>query len=113
MSIKITWFHDLSAPIAGIIVAISKSMRIIIIISKCLRVTNSSQEGISYEFHFKGVYAGELIKKIILTSDQNSIIKPQQELMICAGLVRVSENTLYGKIIKFKRLDECHDLSSA
>ena len=86
-------------------------MKTVIIVSKCLRVTNFKSSEKSYEFHFKGVYAGEVVQKVILYgSEKLSISKGEEYLMYIQFLTLIC-GTLTGKVIKIKLLDECWDRS--
>jgi hypothetical protein len=65
----------------------------------------------TYEFHFKGVYAGELLTKVILQGSQNLSIKKGVEYLMYVQIISVVDVTLKGKILKSKVLDECWDKS--
>ncbi len=41
-------------------------MKNIIIVSKCIRIAPYSETENQYYFHFKGVFAGDLLKEVIL-----------------------------------------------
>lgn len=84
-------------------------MKTVIIVSKCLRVTKIDPEIGNYEFHFKGVYAGESLKKILLTGSLDFNLKRGEEYLIYLQVQTVENNSLSGKIIKVKRIDECWD----
>ncbi len=86
-------------------------MKTLIIVSKCLRVTHfKSFEG-QYEFHFKGVYAGESLKRVVLQGDTKCTIVKNGEYLLFVQLLKVEEGILSGKILKYKLLSECFDKS--
>lgn len=86
-------------------------MKNFIIVSKCLRVTKINTETGWYEFHFKGVFAGEIIKSVILCSSPLVLMEKGTEYLIYAEPIAVVENVLKGKVIKVKRLEDCWDKS--
>jgi len=85
-------------------------MKNFIIVSKCLRVTKINNEKGWYEFHFKGVFAGNIVKKVLLFSPVLSI-NVDVEYLIYAEPIAFHENTLRGKVVKIKPLEECWDRS--
>lgn len=102
---------NLSLIKAGPILAVSAYMKTVIIVSKCLRVTKFNSSELTYEFHFKGVFAGELLRKVILQGSQNLHIKKGIEYLMYVQTTSVIDGTLKGKILKSKVLDECWDKS--
>ena len=96
---------------AGPILALSDNMKTVIIVSKCLRVTKINFEASWYEFHFKGAYAGERIKKVLLKGDQQQLLKAGEEYLIYARLLYCESGVLRGEILKSRLLDECWDRS--
>lgn len=86
-------------------------MKTVIIVSKCLRVTKFNPLENWYEFHFKGVCAGESLKKVMLLGRVDSDVKAGEEYLIYVQLYSFTAGTLKGRIIKLKKLDECWDLS--
>ena len=86
-------------------------MNNVIIVSKCLRVTKFKTGEAWYEFHFKGVCAGKLIKKVILRGLQEEEIKKGSEYFIYVRCLSLEDSTLRGEMIKSKLLDDCWDRS--
>lgn len=79
-------------------------MKTVIIVSKCLRVTK-----FAYEFHFKGVCAGEVVQKIVLTGKED--ILKNEEYLIYVQVFSIENGVLNGRILKAKKLDDCWDKS--
>ncbi len=96
---------------AGPILAIIYGMKTVIIVSKCLRVTKFDPQTSWYEFHFKGVFAGEAIKKVMLLGSQSFSIKKGEEYLMYVKLLSCEQGLLKGTILKAKILDECWDKS--
>ncbi len=86
-------------------------MKTVIIVSKCLRVTKFNSDENTYEFHFKGVCAGESLRRVILRGRQDFAIKKGQEYLMYVQMITFQDGTLKGKILKAKLLDECWDKS--
>lgn len=86
-------------------------MKNIIIVSKCIRISSHSSEENNYYFHFKGVFAGDLLKEVILRGRKEFGIKRGEEYLIYVQMTALEGGTLLGKIIKIKPLDECWDRS--
>lgn len=84
-------------------------MKSIIIVSKCIRVEKKPLSEESYHFHFKGVFSGEVLKKVILTKAINSSIKKGEEYLMYVQLQSCQDGVLKGRILKLKPLDECWD----
>lgn len=70
----------------------------------------NSQE-YNYEFHFKGVYAGETVKRVFLSGDQYCSLKKNEEYLLYIELYSVLNGSLKGKIVKFLKLSEAYDRS--
>lgn len=85
-------------------------MKNFIIVSKCLRVTKINTETDWYEFHFKGVFAGKFVRKIVLYSPSFAI-NIGVEYLIYAQPIAFEDNVLRGNVIKLKTLEECWDKS--
>lgn len=81
-------------------------MRTVIIVSKCLRVTKFSSDENTYEFHFKGVFAGVSLRRVILQGHQEFAIKKSVEYLMYVQMIDSQDGTLKGKILKAKLLDE-------
>ncbi|WP_408098497.1 hypothetical protein ACJVC5_06175 [Peredibacter sp. HCB2-198] len=86
-------------------------MKTVIIVSKCLRVTKFNSEARWYEFHFKGAYAGERVKKVMLIGSNQQLLKAGEEYLIYVRLLSCEAGVLKGEILKSKPLDECWDRS--
>ena len=84
-------------------------MKSIIIVSKCIRVEKQPHGVELYHFHFKGVFSGEVLKKVILTKAINSSIQKGEEYLMYVQLQSCQEGVLKGRILKLKPLDECWD----
>lgn len=82
-------------------------MRDIIIISRCQKIRNRNAIEQTGEFHFKGVYLGESIKKIVLSIPLHQTITVDEEYILHIKLQFIDEHCLWGKIIKSKRLADC------
>jgi hypothetical protein len=82
-------------------------MREIILISHCQNIKRLNALEQVGTFHFKGVYSGELIKKIVLKIPLNQTIKIHEEYLLHVQIISVQEQCLWGKILKSKLLAEC------
>lgn len=106
--IKIIWLLLIKA---GPMLALSAGMKTVIIVSKCLRVTNFKNPEILYEFHFKGVCAGETLRKLLLCGKEELVIKKNEEYLMFVQIIAIEQGVLRGRILKAKRLEECWDKS--
>ena len=97
--------------IDGLVLAISAYMKTVIIVSKCLRVTKFNSHESCYEFHFKGVCAGETLRKVILRGRHDFGIQRGEEYLMYVQMLSFEAGILKGSIIKLKKLDECWDRS--
>lgn len=86
-------------------------MKTVIIVSKCSRVINHNQSSDWYLFHFKGVCAGEALKKVMLKGRKDFLIKKGEEYLMYVSLISIEQGTLKGEILKVKLLNECWDQS--
>lgn len=91
--------------------ACAEDMKNIIIVSKCIRISSYSSEENNYYFHFKGVFAGDLLKEVILRGRRDFSIQKGEEYLIYVQMIKLDGGTLWGKILKIKPLDECWDRS--
>jgi hypothetical protein len=82
-------------------------MKNVIIVSKCTKISNYSESENNYSFHFKGVFAGDLLKEVILRGSKDLNVKVDEEYLIYVQIVALEKNTLHGKILKIKNLTEC------
>lgn len=86
-------------------------MKTVIIVSKCIRVTKFDFNHGCYEFHFKGVCSGEILRKVILKGKYDFQIKKNEEYLLYVQLESFERGVLKGSIIKVRLLDECFDRS--
>lgn len=86
-------------------------MKTVIIVSKCLRVIKFNVSEYAYEFHFKGICAGEVIKKVILSASEGITFHKGEEYLMYVSLIAMEDGILKGRVLKSKRLDECWDRS--
>ena len=96
---------------AGPILALSVNMKTVIIVSKCLRVTKFNSDESWYEFHFKGVCAGEQLRKVILLGKHAFQIKKGEEYLMYVQLLSCENGELRGHMLKVRLLEECWDRS--
>ena len=86
-------------------------MKTVIIVSKCLRVTKFNLDESVYAFHFKGVFLGGVVRKVMLVGNNTFRIEKGIEYILYVQLLTFTNEVLSGKIIKAKLLDECWDKS--
>jgi len=86
-------------------------MKTVIIVSKCLRVTKFNSSESTYEFHFKGVCAGEMLKKVLLRARHDFAIKKGEEYLMYVQMHSFQDGVLKGQVIKLRKLDDCWDKS--
>jgi hypothetical protein len=86
-------------------------MKTLIIVSYCLKAFKNKKRPHTYEFHFKGVCSGEVLRKILLESDTELCIKPRDEYLLYVQVKKISEGILEGKILRAKALKDCWDCS--
>jgi hypothetical protein len=86
-------------------------MKTVIIVSKCLRVTKFNSHESWYEFHFKGVCAGESLRKVMLRGRHDFKIKKGDEYLMYIQMLSMECGVLKGIILKARPLDECWDKS--
>ena len=86
-------------------------MNIVIIVSVCLRVIKMKKNDTQFEFHFRGVYAGFALKKVILTGAVGLEIQKNKEYLIKVQVTSINEGVLSGEILRIKPLDEYWDRS--
>ena len=89
--------------------ALMDVMKNIIIVSKCIRISPYSSEENYYYFHFKGVFAGDLLKEVILRGRKEFTIAKGEEYLIYVQMTALDKGILWGKILRIKPLDECWD----
>ncbi len=86
-------------------------MKTVIIVSKCSRVIKLNSYEDWFEFHFKGVCAGESLRKVRLKGRKDFNIHKGEEYLMYVGLVSCTEGVLKGEILKVKPLADCWDKS--
>lgn len=86
-------------------------MKTLIIVSKCLRVIKGKASLDECHFHFRGVCAGESLRKVVLLKPTGVVIKKGEDYLMYVQFLACKEGILKGKIIKAKPLDECWDNS--
>ncbi len=86
-------------------------MKTVIIVSKCSRIIKFNQSEDWYQFHFKGVCAGEALEKVMLRGRKDFLIRKGEEYLMYVGLIAISKGVLTGEILKVKLLSECWDRS--
>jgi hypothetical protein len=93
----------------GPMIALSAGMKTVIILSKCLRVTKINAFESCYEFHFRGVCAGETLRKVLLRGREDFEIRPGAEYLLYVQLVSIEGGTLRGTILKLRPLADYWD----
>jgi hypothetical protein len=86
-------------------------MNTVIIVSKCLRVTNFTFNKKKYEFHFRGVFVGNKIRRIELTGASDLNIKKGEEYILYVKIVTLENGIIKGFILKSRDLEQCKDQS--
>lgn len=86
-------------------------MKTVIIVSKCSRIIKLNPSEDWFEFHFKGVCAGEALRKVRLKGRKDFNIRLGEEYLMYVGLIACAEGVLEGEILKLKPLSECWDKS--
>ena len=86
-------------------------MKTVIIVSKCSRVIKHNSYEDWFEFHFKGVCAGESLRKVRLKGRKDFNIRLGEEYLMYVGLISCTEGVLKGEILKVKPLGDCWDKS--
>ncbi len=86
-------------------------MKTVIIVSKCSRVIKLNQIEDYYEFHFKGVCAGESLRKVRVKGGKDFNIRLGEEYLMYVGHLICREGVLNGTILKIKPLSDCWDQS--
>ena len=90
---------------------LSVHMKTVIIVSKCLRVIKLNRSEIWYQFHFKGVFAGESLGKVLLKCHKEPHPQKNEEYLIYVRLLSVERGVLKGEILRIKNLEDCWDRS--
>jgi hypothetical protein len=86
-------------------------MKTLIIVSKCLRVTKINSSESSFEFHFRGVFGGEILRRVYLQGGHDLGVYRGVEYLMYVQLVSIDHGILRGRIIKLRPLMECMDRS--
>ena len=80
-------------------------MFVFFVLSRCTFI--STENGVSmYEFHFKGVYKGKKVERIIGKSDELLEIKKNKEYILKLNYIYMRKTDLIGYIKKFIKLEE-------
>lgn len=78
----------------------------VIMISKCVKeIVSDRIHSQTYEFHFKGVFNGELLAKVHL--DYIRPLGVGTEYLMYIEVTDIKDGVLLGTIEKIKPLDEC------
>ena len=86
-------------------------MKTVIIVSKCTRIIKFNQDENWHEFHFKGVCAGEILKRVLLRGRKDFRLKKGEEYLIYVQLISMEKGLLKGVILKHRLLSDCWDRS--
>lgn len=86
-------------------------MKTVIIVSKCSHVIKLNSSESWFQFHFKGVCAGEALRKVMLKGRKDFNIKKGEEYLMYVRLISCSQGVLKGEILKLKLLTDCWDRS--
>ena len=86
-------------------------MNKVIIVSKCIKITQLNPFEKWHEFHFKGVCAGEALRKVLLKGNSSLSIVKGEEYLIYVQVVSCKDGVLNGTILKVKALESCWDKS--
>ncbi len=86
-------------------------MKTVIIVSKCTKVRVKNDTESWYEFHFKGVFSGESLRRLVLIGKHDFGLKKEVEYLMYVQMIELDRGILKGKILKVKPLDECWDRS--
>lgn len=81
----------------------------IIIVSKCQHIVPYSETENTYFFHFKGVFAGDMLTEIILRGRMEFNIEQDLEYLLYVKMDTITNGTMVGSILRLKPLDECWD----
>ncbi len=83
-------------------------IREIIILSRCVKRLKGNSAALNYEFHFKGVYRGEKIKKIMVLDKLSAGMSIDHEYLLKIKFITISGNILYGELLEYKNLDNVY-----
>jgi hypothetical protein len=73
--------------------------------------TQINSKDILYEFHFKGVYAGRYLKKVILQARKDLELIRGEEYLLCIQVTSLLNDVLNGTILKMVSLNCLKDKS--
>ncbi len=82
-------------------------MREVIIISRCQKIRKTTTAYRIGEFHFKGVYSGDLIKRLCLRINSNVEVKVNEDYILHVKFEMIKGDVLTGEVIRLKNLDAC------
>ena len=86
-------------------------MKTVIIVSKCSRIIKLNPTEDWFEFDFKGVCAGESLRKVRLKGRKDFNIRLGEEYLMYVGMFTCNQGVLTGQVLKLKVLTECWDRS--
>jgi hypothetical protein len=86
-------------------------MKAIIIVSKCIKVRKRGTTETWFQFHFRGVFGGEAIKKVELKGRNDFKIQVGEEYLMYVQMISCEKGIVTGNILKVKPLEECWDKS--
>lgn len=89
----------------------ARPMKTVIIVSKCMKEVKLTASESWFHFHFRGVCAGEALRKVVLRGRRDFGLKKGEEYLLYVQLINFDEGTLVGTILRAKRLEECWDRS--
>jgi hypothetical protein len=85
----------------------------IIIVSKLLHTSplevDPNGPEVYYHFHFKGVFAGDLLQSVKLIGPRLPEMVTGEEYLLYVRMIALEAGTLLGRILKVKPLEECWD----
>ena len=74
-------------------------------LSRCISISEKGKI-MMYEFHFKGVYSGKRVDRIICKSDKKLEIAEGNEYILKLRFLSMKKTDLIGYIKKFVKLEE-------
>lgn len=77
-------------------------MQTVVVVSKCLRLFDGGKRG---DFHFKGFYSGEEIRRLHLWAG-DVLWEKNREYVVYVKVMAMNEGTLTGQALKSRPLDE-------
>ncbi|MBG09355.1 MAG: hypothetical protein CME68_11390 [Halobacteriovoraceae bacterium] len=74
-------------------------------LSRCISISKRGRT-MMYEFHFKGVYSGQRVDRIICKSDKKLEIVEGNEYILKLRFLSIKKTDLIGYVKKFVKLEE-------